>query len=116
MSPAALGIAILVFLVSFLVSMWVRQFARSRGMLDIPNERSSHEVPTPRGGGLAIVVAMTLGTGMAWLAGLVDSDLAIALTGGGLLIAAIGFADDRRPMPSSVRLIVHGIAAAWAMF
>jgi Fuc2NAc and GlcNAc transferase len=116
MRLAALGIAVLVFLVSFLVSMWVRQFARSRGMLDIPNERSSHDVPTPRGGGLGIVVAMTLGTSIAWLAGLVDEDLAIALTGGGLLIAAIGLADDRRPMPSSVRLIVHGIAAAWAIF
>lgn len=116
MSLAALGIAVLVFLLSFLVSMWVRKFARSRGMLDIPNDRSSHDVPTPRGGGLGIVIAMTLGTGIAWLAGLVDEDLTIALTGGGLLVAAIGLADDRRPMPSSVRLIVHGIAAAWAMF
>ena len=37
----------------------VRAVARSHGALDVPNERSSHRVATPRGGGIAVVVVTT---------------------------------------------------------
>ena len=39
----------------------LRRYALARSLLDIPNARSSHSLPTPRGGGLAFVVSFLLG-------------------------------------------------------
>jgi Fuc2NAc and GlcNAc transferase len=47
--------------------------------------------------------------------GLVRPDLLIALGGGGVAVAIIGFIDDRRPLPVRVRFAVHLAAAIWAM-
>ncbi|MCA0425547.1 MAG: hypothetical protein LCH61_19940 [Proteobacteria bacterium] len=50
-----------VFLVSF-VGVWqYRKFSLSKSILDHPNERSSHEIPTPRGGGLVMALAAIAG-------------------------------------------------------
>ena len=104
---------------AFVLSAWstsrVRRFALSKGMLDVPNARSSHHSVTPRGGGLAIVLATTV----AWLIlayrGEIPSHLLIALVGGGAGVALIGFLDDRRPVPARVRFTVHLAAALWAL-
>lgn len=88
--------------------------ARRMGMLDVPNERSSHSHPTPTGGGLAIIAAVIPAVPVAWLAGAIDGHLAMALVGG-VGIAAVGFIDDRRTVSPGARLIVHVLAAAWAL-
>ena len=46
----------LIFLCSLIGTWMLRHYAVSRSILDVPNARSSHEVPTPRGGGVAVVV------------------------------------------------------------
>ena len=53
-------VAILVFgtLLAFGLTWGFERFARRRGLLDVPNERSSHQVPTPRGGGIAVAVSV----------------------------------------------------------
>ena len=50
-------IVLAVALISFLMTAVLRRYALSRSIIDIPNARSSHSVPTPRGGGVAIVLA-----------------------------------------------------------
>ena len=50
------------FLATLALTGWMRRVALRRGILDHPNERSSHSEPTPRGGGLAIVISSTLAT------------------------------------------------------
>jgi len=111
---------VIVSIAAFIVSWWltrrVRRYAIGRQLLDIPNERSSHSVVTPRGGGIAIVVA-TLGSlvGMAAL-GALDWPHAWGLFGGGALAAAIGFLDDHRHVAARWRLAVHGLAAAWVLW
>ena len=84
-------------------------------LLDIPNERSSHSAPTPRGGGLAIVATSSIGFAVAALLGILDTGLALALLVGGLAVAIVGFLDDRRGLPASVRLAVHAGAAVLAL-
>jgi len=101
--------------VAFVLTFVMRRVSLARGLLDVPNERSSHATPTPRGGGVAIVIG-SLGAFIGlWLLCAVDTNLFIALAGGGLAVAVIGLIDDRRPLPASVRLIVHIAAAAWAL-
>src|SRR5438105_7006749 len=99
---------------SIALTLAMRNFALSRGLLDVPNERSSHKVPTPRGGGAAIT--LTAMTGFAILAALHRLDLAVfAALGGGLVVAAVGFVDDRHALPAVGRLSAHVTAALWAL-
>ena len=90
-----------------------RSFAIRRGILDVPNARSSHTVPTPRGGGVAIVLATLAGIAVLAAVGLLEARVAIAMGAGGTLIAAVGYADDRRPLAPWSRLWWHFAGAAW---
>jgi Fuc2NAc and GlcNAc transferase len=93
----------------------VRRRALRHGLLDVPNERSSHTAPTPRGGGIAIVLAAGLALAILGELGAVDRSLIVALLGGGTAIAIVGFVDDRRSVPAAVRLSVHAAASLWVL-
>jgi Fuc2NAc and GlcNAc transferase len=93
----------------------VRRYALARSVVDVPNERSSHRAPTPRGGGLAIVAAVLAGTLAGWAAGVVPGDLAAACVVGGFAVATVGWLDDHRPLPPSTRAMVHLLAAVAAL-
>ena len=100
---------------SALLTQFIRGVAAGRGALDVPNARSSHGLPTPRGGGLAIVLVTTAALLALALRGTVRLDLLAALAGGGLAVAFVGFADDRRSLSAATRLTVHFAAALWAL-
>ncbi|HEU0052694.1 MAG TPA: glycosyltransferase family 4 protein, partial [Longimicrobium sp.] len=85
-------------------------------VLDIPGHRSSHTVPTPRGGGLAIVLVFLAGTALAGLAGWVQWRTAVALAGGGAVIALVGWIDDHGGLAARWRALAHFAAAGWAVF
>jgi len=105
----------LVFLVSLWLTAVLRRYALAKSIIDIPNDRSSHVEPTPRGGGVAIVISFL--ASLALLAGNQDfTDVLIALSGSGALIAIIGFMDDHGHIAARWRLLGHFIAAGWAMF
>ena len=101
--------------VSLLLTLLTRRAAGPLGLIDIPNERSSHALPTPRGGGIAIA-ASSLGA-MAVLAalGMMPDRLFLAIAPGGAAVAVVGLVDDIRPLSARVRLFVHFMAAAWAV-
>jgi Fuc2NAc and GlcNAc transferase len=100
--------------ISVVLTLAMSRFALSRGLLDIPNERSSHRVPTPRGGGAAIVITATIGFVLLLALHRIDFALFAALAGG-LVIAAVGFVDDRHRVSARVRLAAHIAAALWAL-
>ncbi len=80
-------------------------------VLDHPNERSLHSRPTPRGGGLAIVIGITLGA-MLFVVWYPLSAAALWIGLAVLLVAAVSFIDDCHPLPPAIRLAVHIAAAA----
>ena len=94
----------------------VYRAARTGRMLDVPNLRSSHTTATPRGGGIAIVAAATLGLLVLALLGRISYELLLALVAGGGAVGAIGLADDKYGLPAGLRLTVHVLAAAWAVY
>jgi len=101
-----------------LIGTWaMRAYALRRDLLDHPNARSSHVVPTPRGGGIAIVAGFCLAT-TAWALGS-DGERAallwLAIVPPALLVAVVGFVDDHRPLSARARLIAHFVAAAWTV-
>ena len=90
--------------------------ARRRGIVDVPNSRSSHSQVTPRGGGVVVVAIWILfSLSLAPFFPRMGADLWVLLPGS-LLVAAVGWLDDIRGMPSSVRLAVHIIAATFAVW
>lgn len=105
-----------VMLASFLGTACLRAYALQRNILDIPNQRSSHSIPTPRGGGVAIVLSFSCALPMLVLGFGVSFSVALAFAGAGLLVAAIGFVDDHQHVPARWRLIVHFLAAGWGLF
>jgi Fuc2NAc and GlcNAc transferase len=91
------------------VALW---YARRTGLIDIPNQRSSHSVPTPRGGGVALVCSVVLiaaydltrnEDGSKW-----EFFLLVAAT---VALAWVGWSDDRRSIRVGVRLGVHFVCA-----
>lgn len=83
-------------------------------MLDIPNARSLHARPTPRGGGLGIVIGVFIGTWGLFLSRILSMPLReiAALTLGGGIVALIGWLDDIHRLPYRLRLIVQAITSA----
>lgn len=94
----------------------LRRYALARSLMDVPNERSSHSVPTPRGGGLSIVVSFLLAVIVLAASEMLSSSIAWALGGAGGLVALIGFLDDHGHIAAGWRLLGHFVAAAWGLF
>lgn len=84
-------------------ALWLRH-ARSRQLLDMPEDRRMHQLPTPRGGGVAIALALLLAS--AWLG---PTAAAFALGLG--VTAGAGLLDDLRPLPALAKLLLQALGA-----
>ena len=93
-----------------------RHYLLTQKVLDIPNGRSSHAVPIPRGGGVSIVVVFLLAVLLFAQRGAISNSLSWALIGGGLAVSGVGFLDDHFPVPARLRLLMHFAAGGWALW
>ena len=96
----------------------VRQRLLRADVLDRPNERSSHEVPTPRGGGIAVmavVMALLAIMSIAAFLGLAPPAVPPIWLAAALVLAVISFRDDVRPLPAGLRLGAQVVAAVAAL-
>lgn len=90
-------------------------YARRRGMLDLPGQRRSHDIPTPRGGGIGIVVAMLICLGGAGWGGSMGGSghpVLAGLCAALLLVALAGWWDDHRSLPVLPRFAAQLLAVA----
>ncbi len=106
----------LVLVASCLLTGVLRFYALKRSMLDVPNGRSSHTDPTPRGGGLSFVLTFFVAIASYYYLKNISLSWFMALSGGGLLVAGIGFWDDHHHIPARWRILVHFCAASWVLF
>ncbi|MDQ2746971.1 MAG: glycosyltransferase family 4 protein [Acidobacteriota bacterium] len=91
-----------------------RRWSRRRELYDVPNERSSHRVPTPRGGGLIIVVVCL---GVYAISGIfAGSSFQWAYLAGASLVALISWLDDLHTISFVWRFLIHTLAAALLIF
>ena len=105
-----------VFLLSLALTWCLRRYALAKNILDIPNHRSSHAVPTPRGGGVAFVVAFLLAIPFVGYLGFVIMPVGVSLTVAGLFVAILGFYDDHYPLKHYVRFLGHFCASIFALY
>lgn len=105
----------IVFFSSALTTWLTRIYAIRKNIIAIPNERSSHHIPTPQGGGIAIVLTFTFALLCLGVYGLIESNLVWALAGG-MAIAAIGYCDDMYNVKIRWRIVIHFLMASWAVY
>jgi len=99
---------------SFLLTFIVRRWALRKAILDRPNERSSHTIPTPRGGGIAVAITWFLTITLLFIGDGIDSALYYALLCG-LPISVIGLMDDMITIIPKIRLLIQVASALLAI-
>jgi UDP-N-acetylmuramyl pentapeptide phosphotransferase/UDP-N-acetylglucosamine-1-phosphate transferase len=107
-------IFILLTTLSYLGVYLIRRYAEERQILDRPNERSSHVMPTPRGGGLAIVVLVVV-VGI-WSTDEEGWSRSLVYLICGLVIAWLGWRDDVSSLSTRVRFALQGLVAAVSIY
>lgn len=109
-------LAPVVAVMALLLTWLLRRYALARSIIDMPTARSSHTIPTPRGGGVAIVISFLISLPLLLMWDVVASNTVWALFGAGALIAVIGFLDDHGHIAARWRLLGHFSAAAWVLY
>ncbi len=98
--------------VSALLTEAAIRYARRRALFDQPGQRRMHTVPTPRGGGIGIVVAALAIAALLLIHHTVESPLLpIAVSVGLIAVASVGAWDDHRGLGALPRLVAHLFAA-----
>lgn len=115
MSTSLLAIAAVSLVTSGVMTGVMRTYAIRHGVLDRPNARSSHQTPTPRGGGAALILAAAIGMTLAVIMGSCTLHDSLTLGAGMLALGAIGWIDDKAHVPPAVRLAVHVSVAVWTV-
>ncbi|WP_212590470.1 MraY family glycosyltransferase [Williamwhitmania taraxaci] len=96
------------------MTYFVRKWALNKSILDEPNERSSHSIPTPRGGGIAIAITWFLAIGFLFFQKDIDLALFSALLCG-IPISVIGLVDDVFTISPKLRLFIQTASATLAL-
>ncbi len=104
-----------VFLLSLLLTGAIRRLALRRQILDVPQSRSAHSVPTPVGGGLSIVLLLLIVSTVAVYADYLSPQTYLALYGA-YLVALVGLLDDLWELRISIRVSLQFLAAAWSLY
>jgi len=99
---SGIGLALAAFALTVVATRRVLAYLRHKQIMDRPNERSSHTLPTPRGGGLATTPVLALA-----LLAMADFRL---LGIGALALLAVSWIDDRKGLPPGPRFAAHGLA------
>lgn len=107
--PTLVACVLAAFVVSFATVRATIAYAHRRGMLDEPGRRRSHSIPTPRGGGIGIVLGALAGMPAGLLLLPVSPGAATvgAFSVATIAIAGIGWLDDRGSLPIRPRLLIQ---------
>lgn len=105
------SLSIVFFILTLLFTGYMRHYALKKNIIDNPNERSSHRVPTPRGGGVAVVGSYLLALVTLMYSQQLALHTGFTLMAAGFVIALLGFLDDHGHINSMLRLAIHFLVA-----
>ena len=114
---AELGIsAALALVVAWVLTYYLRTWLQQGGLMDVPNQRSSHDRPIPRGGGLGLLAGV--GAGLIAINVLAPE---VAMPGrwfwvGWGIIICVSILDDRAPLAAGLRFALHALAAGLVLY
>src|SRR5665213_1291062 len=120
MTVSSLTLALLALLAAALLSaaiIWTIRPLMLRHALVLPNARSSHQIPTPQGAGIAVMAATLLVSGIIMaMAGSTAMQIPMAVFAASSFIAVVGLADDVKSIDVLPRLLLQGAAVAVVVF
>jgi UDP-N-acetylmuramyl pentapeptide phosphotransferase/UDP-N-acetylglucosamine-1-phosphate transferase len=102
-------------ILSFILTWLIKLYAVRNNMEVVPNDRSLHDMPTPKGGGIAIILTWYTGISILFFSGIIERDLFLALLSG-ILLAIVSLIDDIRGLRPGIRLIVQFLTAILAFY
>ncbi len=105
-----------IFTISWLLTLAIRQYLLHIKLLDIPNQRSSHTIPVPRGGGGAIVISFSLALCYPFFFDSISFQTILAVLIPGFWVSILGWFDDRYTISALLRLTGHCFAALIAIY
>ena len=108
-------IYLLLLFFSFILTYFIKNYAIKKSLVAQVNERSSHSVPTPHGGGIAIAVTWFVGLGYLYFTDAIDERLFYALLVG-IFISVVSFFDDIFELSPKVRLVTQAIVAGLGIY
>jgi len=106
---------IILLLLSFTLTYIIKNYYIKNAILEEVNERSSHTVPTPHGGGISIVITWFVGIGYLYFNNQIESDLFFALVMG-IIISVVSYFDDIYDLSPKVRLLAQGVVAFGGLY
>ncbi len=106
---------IVLLICSFVLTYFIKQHAIKNALVAEVTERSSHSVPTPHGGGIAIAVVWFMGLSYLFFNNQVDTQLYYALMVG-VVISVVSYLDDLYELSAKVRLVVQAIVACLGLY
>lgn len=108
-------IYLILFLFSFLLTFFIKNYMIKKSLVASVNERSSHTVPTPHGGGIAIAITWFIGLFYLYFIGQIEENLFCALLFG-TVISIVSFFDDIYELSPKLRLIIQAIVAIGGLY
>lgn len=108
-------IYIALFILSFLLTYLIKNYALKKSLLASVNDRSMHNLPTPYGGGVAIAVSWFIGLCYLYFYDEIEANLFYALMLGAI-IAVLGYLDDLYELSARFRILIQSAVAIAALF
>ena len=106
---------IILFLISFTFTYFMKNIAIKKSLVAIVNERSSHNIPTPHGGGMAIAITWFVGTIYLYVDNQIEATLFYPLLIG-FIISIVSFCDDIYELSATLRLAVQSTVSVMGLF
>jgi len=106
---------VVLLLISVIFTYLIKNYAIKKSIVDIPNSRSSHTIPTPRGGGLAIILTFYLGISYFYYLDEISSQLFFLLLSS-LPIVIISLIDDLITLSSKIRMLIQILCSIFAVY
>ncbi|MFY9074598.1 glycosyltransferase family 4 protein [Malaciobacter mytili] len=108
-------IYIALLIISFFLTYFIKNYAIKKSLVAQVNERSSHTVPTPHGGGIAIAITWFIGLVYLYFNSQIETNLFYALLVG-FFISIVSFFDDLYELSPKLRLFVQALVAMLGLY
>lgn len=108
-------IYLILLIFSFLLTYFIKNYMIKKSLVASVNERSSHTVPTPHGGGIAIAITWFIGLFYLYFIGQIENNLFYALLFGAV-ISIVSFFDDIYELSPKLRFIIQAIVAIEGLY
>ena len=108
-------IYIVLFLSSFILTYLIKNYALKKSLVDTPNDRSSHTMPTPHGGGIAIAITWFIGITYLYYTSDINNSLYFALLVG-VVISIVSYFDDLYELSAKFRLLAQALVALFGLY